>query len=114
MKTIHCLPVLLAVTKIGALINLFNLAPVWQLDGSRGFASLTRLQRGLVAAAFGAALFVTHEPLLLALLIVAVVRVFVTKPAETPDWTCFAQFVVLIAALSWLNSLPLPTAVPAP
>jgi hypothetical protein len=32
----------------------------------------------------------------------------VGKSAEKPDWTCVAQFVALIAALSWLNALPLP------
>ena len=33
---------------------MFNLIPIWQLDGSRGLRSLTRTQRGIVlAAAFG-------------------------------------------------------------
>ena len=31
-----------------AWVNLFNLIPVWQLDGSRGLKSFTRLQCGLV------------------------------------------------------------------
>ena len=99
---------ILAVTKISAFINLLNLAPIWQLDGSRGFASLTRIQRALVAVGFGVALLVTHEPLLIGLLILAGARVFVTKPADEPDWTCLGQFILLTAALSWLNSLPLP------
>lgn len=101
-------PVLGAIAKLGALINLFNLLPVWQLDGSRGFASLTRGQRFAVAAAFGAALLVTHEPLLVGLLGVALFRAFTMKPAEKPDWICLAQFLVLVGSLSALNAIPLP------
>ena len=42
-----------------ALINLFNLIPVCQLDGSRGLRSLTRSQRGLVLAATAALWYFT-------------------------------------------------------
>jgi Zn-dependent protease len=42
-------PILMAVARAGAWINLFNLVPIWQLDGGRGFAALSRRQRGLVA-----------------------------------------------------------------
>jgi Zn-dependent protease len=43
-------PLLFTIARVGAWINLFNLIPVWQLDGGRGFAALSRGQRGLVAA----------------------------------------------------------------
>jgi Zn-dependent protease len=43
-------PILLAIARVGAWINVFNLVPVWQLDGGRGFAALSRRQRALVAA----------------------------------------------------------------
>jgi Zn-dependent protease len=43
-------PILFAIARVGAWINMFNLLPVWQLDGGRGFAALTRRQRGIVAA----------------------------------------------------------------
>jgi Zn-dependent protease len=43
-------PLLAAVARIGALINIFNLLPVWQLDGGRGFAPLSRGERGFIAA----------------------------------------------------------------
>ena len=45
---------LAAIARVAAWINLFNLIPVWQLDGSRGFRALTRLQRGLVTAVMAA------------------------------------------------------------
>ena len=43
-------PLFFTIARVGAWINLFNLIPVWQLDGGRGFAALSRGQRGLVAA----------------------------------------------------------------
>src|SRR5580765_5040319 len=38
-----------ALAKVGAWVNVFNLIPVWQLDGSRGFRALTRHHRMIVA-----------------------------------------------------------------
>ncbi len=43
-------PIFFTIARIGAWINVFNLIPIWQLDGGRGFAALSRGQRGLVAA----------------------------------------------------------------
>src|SRR5262249_44637075 len=37
-----------AIARAGAWINLFNLLPVWQLDGGRGFRAMSRGQRWLV------------------------------------------------------------------
>jgi Zn-dependent protease len=42
-------PLFFTIARVGAWINLFNLIPIWQLDGGRGFAALSRGQRGLVA-----------------------------------------------------------------
>src|SRR4029077_5882568 len=39
-----------AIGHFGAWVNLFNLLPVWQLDGGRGFRALTRVHRWLAAA----------------------------------------------------------------
>ena len=49
----------------GACINLFNLVPVWQLDGSRGFNALTKNQRLIACAAVLIAWMPTTEWLLL-------------------------------------------------
>ncbi len=43
-------PILFAIARVGAWINVFNLVPIWQLDGGRGFAALSRRQRAIVAA----------------------------------------------------------------
>lgn len=42
-------PLFFTIGSTGAWINLFNLTPLWQLDGGRGFAALSRGQRGVVA-----------------------------------------------------------------
>src|SRR5437870_12068434 len=39
-----------AIAHMGALVNLFNLVPVWQLDGARGIRAATRLHRWIAAA----------------------------------------------------------------
>jgi Zn-dependent protease len=65
-------PVLAPVAHFAAWINLFNLIPVWQLDGARGFSALSRPQRWLAALAIGAAWVVTRETFLLFLLAAAV------------------------------------------
>ena len=39
-------PIWAVIAHFGAMINMFNLIPIWQLDGSRGLRSLTRTQRG--------------------------------------------------------------------
>ena len=53
-----------ALAQVGAWINLFNLTPIWQLDGSRAFHSLTRPQRWLAVTAVAFAWAFTAEGLL--------------------------------------------------
>src|SRR5262249_16684796 len=50
-----------AIARVGAWINLFNLLPVWQLDGSRGFRALSRGQRWLAVLALALLWYVTCE-----------------------------------------------------
>ena len=88
-----------AIARVGAWINLFNLLPVWQLDGGRGFRALTRNQRLLAAAALAVAWVVTREGLLVLLLLAAGFQAFGKSPKEG-DRAALAQYVFLIAALS--------------
>ena len=98
-----------AIARFGAWINLFNLIPVWQLDGGRGFRALTRHDRWIAAAAIAGAWFVTEEALLLFLLLGAVYRAWKDEaPAET-DRTVLAQYIFLVAALSGLCLIPVLT-----
>jgi Zn-dependent protease len=98
-------PVLAAVAKFSAWLNLFNLLPVWQLDGGRAFATLTRAQRWGTAAACGAAWALTREGLLLLLLIAAAARGWHGRSAEEPDGVVFVQFAGLVFALALLTTI---------
>src|SRR5262245_37248502 len=52
-------PIWKALAEITGFLNLFNLIPIWQLDGSRGFHALSRQERWTVVAVIGAALWLT-------------------------------------------------------
>ena len=78
-------PVLAAVAKFSAWLNLFNLLPVWQLDGGRAFAALDRNQRWGVAAA---------------------ARAWQGRATEEPDGVVFVQFAGLVFALAFLTTIP--------
>jgi Zn-dependent protease len=97
-----------AIARLGAWVNLFNLIPLWQLDGGRGFRPLSRQQRFLAAAAVGLALVVTQEKMLWLLLIGALVRLFSGGAAGEGDRLAFGWYVFLIAALSALLMVPVP------
>jgi Zn-dependent protease len=96
------LPIWYAIAHTGAWINLFNLIPIWQLDGGRGFRALTRSQRGM---ALGVALtmwVVTQESMLLFIALGAGYRLFSRDyPAEADNVT-LTQYIGLIVLLSLL------------
>ena len=89
-----------AIARTGAWINLFNLIPVWQLDGGRGFRALTRQQRVIVLVAAVALWMITSETVLLLIALGAVYRCFSKDWPEEPDNTALLQFAGLLAALS--------------
>ena len=91
----------LAIAQLTGFLNLFNLVPIWQLDGARGFHALTRMHRLVVTGAFGAAYAVTGHKLLILLAGVAAWRAFRMEPGPG-DRRVLATFVALIGALSWL------------
>lgn len=89
-----------AVGHTAAVINLFNLTPVWQLDGSRGFAALTRQQRWMVLGTIAIAGAVTREGMLLLVGLVALWRAFEKQLPPRPDWGALGYYTLLIASLS--------------
>jgi Zn-dependent protease len=91
-----------AIAGLTGFINLFNLIPVWQLDGSRGFHALASWQRWVVVVAMGAAGIATGQRLLLLLGLVAVWRAF-QRTSSKPDNSALATYVVLVFALAWLS-----------
>jgi Zn-dependent protease len=95
-----------AVAHIGALLNLFNLIPIWQLDGGRAFRTLNRPQRWLAATAWATAWAITENGLVMLLMLVAAARAFVDKPSDRPDRGALVQYIFLVAALSFLSFSP--------
>jgi len=81
-------------------INLFNLIPIWQLDGSRGFHSLTQKQRMTILGLALILWMATSEPFLLIIAIVAAFRLFQKDAAREPDRIGLLQFAGLLTALS--------------
>jgi Zn-dependent protease len=83
----------------GALINLFNLLPVWQLDGAHAFQAMSRPHRLAAVVAIAAALALTGERLLWLPLLGAAWAVF-RKPADRADVRALGYYVILVGALS--------------
>jgi Zn-dependent protease len=95
------IPIWAAIAHITGFINLFNLTPVWQLDGSRGFHALNRAQRWAVVGALAIAYLLTNQKMLVIVAIVAVWRA-VQKEQGPGDTKAFGKFVLLVGALAWL------------
>ncbi len=101
-------PIWAAIAQLGAIINLFNLLPFWQLDGARAFRSLNRQQRWLAVASIATAWAVTDQGLLVLLLAVGVWHTIADKPAQDSDAPIVAQYAILVMILSALSQLPVP------
>jgi Zn-dependent protease len=90
-----------AIAHLTGFLNLFNLVPVWQLDGSRGFHALSRAERWMVVATIGVMLWLTGQRLLFIVGGVAVWRA-AQREVGPGDRRVLATFVVLVVALSWI------------
>jgi Zn-dependent protease len=97
-----------ALTHAGAMINLFNLMPIWGLDGDRGFKSLNRSERWLATGAVAIMLVLTGEGLLVLIGILAAVQAFRPAPNVEGDRTALVQFAGLAVALALLMKMPIP------
>ena len=107
------IPVVGVVAHYAAWINLFNLIPVWQLDGSRAFHALSRKQRGLVAGAMVVAWLLLREGYLLILAGVAVWRLFTKDDPQKGDVRIFLKYIWLATALADMLLIPTPVGVNA-
>ncbi|HEY1308480.1 MAG TPA: site-2 protease family protein [Vicinamibacterales bacterium] len=90
-----------AIAQVTGFINLFNLIPIWQLDGSRGMHVLARTERWMLVAVIGAALLLTEQRMLFLVGGVAVWRAM-QKDVGPGDARVLATFTVLVLALSLL------------
>jgi Zn-dependent protease len=98
-----------AVARAGAWLNLFNLIPVWQLDGSRGIRTLDRAQVWILALLSIVMWMLVSDGMLILLALVLAFRAYTKRGEEPePDWNGMVQFSGLIVALSLLCLIPLP------
>lgn len=98
-----------AIAHVGAWINLFNLVPVWQLDGARGFHALSRHERWIAVAVIALMWFATAEGLLVLLLVCAVGVAGFGKPAEQGDTRALVEYSGLVVILSLMTRIVVPT-----
>ncbi|MCH8084741.1 MAG: hypothetical protein IH885_10940 [Myxococcales bacterium] len=102
------LPIIAAIATVGAWINLFNLLPVWQLDGARGFRSLSRSQRWTALAVIAATWLLTQEGLLALLGIGAAFQCFAKDAPENGDPRGLVSYAGLVISLALLSGIPVP------
>jgi Zn-dependent protease len=98
----------MATAHVAAWLNLFNLLPIWQLDGSRAIHPMTRAQRFLVALLFAGAFFLTREGLFVLLAVVAGIRAFESNRGAEGDWNGMARLAALVAILGALCTVKAP------
>jgi Zn-dependent protease len=89
-----------AIAHTAAVINLFNLIPVWQLDGSRGLRSLTRAQRAMLLVVALALWAITSQGMLLLIALGLTYRLFTKDQVQEGDDTGVMQFAGLLVALT--------------
>jgi Zn-dependent protease len=94
-----------AIARVGAWINLFNLVPIWQLDGGRGFRPLSRQQRWLVTAALVLGWMLTSEGLLVLLALGSGLQSFSRTAPEEPNLPALLEYVFLVAILTLISVL---------
>ena len=98
-----------AIAQFGAWINLFNLLPLFQLDGSHAFRALSKSERAAITVLMIVMWISTHEGLLLILGVVAAFRIFQKDAPTQRDTSILLQFAFLITALSFLSRIPVKT-----
>lgn len=88
-----------AIAHATAVMNLFNLIPIWQLDGARGLASLTRGQRGVLLGAAVCMWAITSQPMLFLIAAGLAFRMFTKDAPAEGDHTGLMQYAGLLVAL---------------
>ena len=91
----------LGIASYGAFINLFNLLPFWQLDGGRGFTTLTREERWMACVALIALWFASRNGLLILLAMLAAYQA-IRGGSTQRDTPALATYIGLAAALTLL------------
>jgi Zn-dependent protease len=94
-----------AIAYFGAIMNLFNLIPIWQLDGARGYHSLTQPQRITILGLSAVLWISTSVQMFLLIALGCAYRLFTKDAAKRPDQTGFIQYIGLLLALAAVAAL---------
>ncbi len=97
-----------AIAKVGAWINLFNLMPFVPLDGGRGFRALDRAQKWIAVGVIAVMWVISHEGLLVLILLIAVFNAFSKGQAAVADRRALWEYCGLIVTLTLLSMLEVP------
>jgi Zn-dependent protease len=92
-------PGAVAIGRVGAWINLFNLVPLWQLDGGRAFNALSRKQRGLLAAMLWVLSFMGVDGMVFLLALGATFRAAPRQAPQEGDAVAFLEYTGLVLVL---------------
>ena len=96
---------MMAVAHTSAVLNLFNLLPIWQLDGGRAFHSLNRPERWIVVLTLAACAYVSRDGLIILLPIVAGIRALGKPLTDEPDRGALALYVGIAIALTFMAAI---------
>jgi Zn-dependent protease len=96
-----------AIAHFAAWINLFNLLPVWQLDGARGFKALSKQQRIMIVVLMVAIGVLLGESFLYILAVLGAIKIFAKDAPETGDAKTMLQFCGLLIVLAMLMAVPI-------
>lgn len=88
----------------GALINIFNLLPVWQLDGAHAFRAMSRPHRLFAALSLLAAVVLSGERMIWLPFLGASWAVFKPPPIRA-DARAVGYYVLLVGALSLIAAV---------
>ncbi|MFN7921601.1 MAG: hypothetical protein U0Q16_15985 [Bryobacteraceae bacterium] len=104
-------PVMLVIAHFGAVVNLFNLIPIWTLDGARATRALSRAGRIAVAVALFVSGILSGEGMFFLVALGSAWRCFTKDTAEENDTRTLIEFLGLIAVIAIIAAAPVPQTV---
>jgi Zn-dependent protease len=89
-----------ALAHTGAVINLLNLIPVWQLDGGKAIESLSKNERVALLVAAIAIGVLARQGIFILIAGGAAYRLFTKDKPKREDWRSLAYYIAVMALLA--------------
>lgn len=103
-------PSFVAIGKVAGWLNLFNLIPVWQLDGARGLRAADRTQRLFLLTTTAGMWLATGDGILLLVGAVLAWRTWADPGPERGSWRHTITFAVVLAIGAAMTRIVVPGA----